>query len=100
MTSAQQKYIKNGHLLVSANEAILLGYKLNLTKTEHLILKALAESSSPLSAEEVTDKIAIDLSKGNVSFHIYNINSKAKCVSNRILIKNIAKIGYFLNEEM
>ena len=95
--------LKYKHLLISGNEnlIILLGYKLNLTKTEYLILKALIKNpSTPLSAEDISEEICFILSKENLCYHISNINHKAKTISNRLLVKNIAKIGYFLNEEM
>ena len=99
----EQKYICYKHLYVEENNnsAILLGYKLSLTKTEYLILKELVKSkNSPISAEDLARRMNLELSKENLAFHVFNINSKAKHISSRILIKNISKIGYFLNEEM
>ena len=99
----KQKYICNKHLYVSKeeNSVILLGYKLNLTKTEYLIIKALAQdSSSPLSAQQIASLTELEISKENIAFHISNINKKAKCISNRLLIKNITKLGYFLYDKM
>jgi DNA-binding response OmpR family regulator len=94
------RYIKHNNLSISEdkNFVVLLGYKLALTKTEYLILKALAKSkSSPLSAEQISIQTSLELSKENVAYHIFNINAKAKLISNRTLIKNIAKTGYFLD---
>ena len=83
------------------NEIIFLGYNLNTTKTEYAILRALIENTkSPLPAEKLISLTSLDMSKENLAFHISNINNKAKIIGNRQLIKNIAKIGYFLNEEM
>ena len=96
----EQKYIKHNQLYIAENEnvVILLGYELNLTKTEYQILKALAENGdSPLSNEQISSVTGLNLSKENLAFHVFNINHKAKFIGNRILIKNIAKIGYFLN---
>ena len=96
-------YISYNHLYIEEdrNSAILLGYKLSLTKTEYLILKELVKSGKlPISAKDITSRTGLNLSKENLAFHIFNINSKAKAISNRILIKNISKIGYFLSEEM
>ena len=103
MTSSEQIYIHRKQVYVNKNEnqAIYFGYELTLTKTEYLILKAIADSSnSPLSAEQISAQTGIELSKENVAFHISSINKKAKIISNRTLIKNIAKIGYFLGEEI
>ena len=95
------KTLNYKHIIIEENNVILLGYRIVFTKTEHSILKALVESAgTPLSAKEICDKIVVKLSKENVSFHVSNINKKAKIISNRNLIKNIAKNGYFLNEEM
>ena len=96
-------YLKHNYLSISENEnfAILLGYKLKLTKTEYLILKAIIKNNNtPISSEEISMYTSLELSKENVAFHVFNINSKAKLISNRILIKNIAKLGYFLNDKM
>ena len=103
MNTIPQKYITYKHLYISGNEnhVIFLGYELSLTKTEYLVLKTLVKSNnSPISAEQIASQTELELSKENVSFHISSINRKAKLISNRILVKNIAKIGYFLNEEM
>ena len=89
------------HIIIEENDVIFLGYKLVLTKTEYGILKELIESAgTPLSTEEISSKINIELSKENIRFHISSINKKAKIISNRKLIKNFAKNGYFLSEEM
>ncbi len=96
-------YISYKQLIVFLNErkAVLLGYNLHLTKTEHVILKILIqEVQKPLSPELIIEKSCLDLNKENVVFHISSINRKAKIISNRILIKNFSKNGYFLNEEM
>ena len=93
--------IKYQHISIEEDMVILLGYRLVLTKTEYSILKALIESAiTPLSSKDFCTKIGIELSKESISFHVSNINKKAKTISNRKLIKNFAKNGYFLNEEM
>ena len=74
-----------------------MGYKMNLTKSEYAVLKILAQNvTTPLSSEEISLATGREMSKKAVAFHVHNINKKAKNISNRILIKNIAKIGYFL----
>ncbi len=96
----EQKYIgyKNLYIAENENDVILLGYRFELTKTEYHILKVLVKRvNSPISAEEIAIELGMDLSKKNVAFHISSINRKAKSITNRILIKNIAKIGYFLS---
>lgn len=74
-----------------------MGYKLKLTKSEYTVLKVLAQNvATPLSSEKISLATGCEISPKNVAFHVHNINKKAKNISNRILIKNIAKIGYFL----
>ena len=93
-------WLKHNYLSISttARIVILMGYKLPVTKTEYLILNALMHSKgSPLSADQISNLIGYELSSRCLAFHVFNINSKAKLISNRILIKNIAKMGYFLN---
>ena len=95
----KSNYIKHNQLYLAEdeNEVILLGYKLELTKTEYQIIKILTKNGNyPVSAEQISIETGMDLSKENVAFHISSINRKAKFIGNRILIKNISKIGYFL----
>ena len=100
MNVFEEQYIHVNQLYIAENEnrVIYFGYKLPLTKTEYLILKAIAKgNNSPISAEQISIQAELGISKENVAFHISGINRKAKSISNRILIKNIAKIGYFLH---
>ncbi len=95
-----KEFITYEYLSVAKNEnlVILLGYKLSFTKTEYLILKALASNGgSPLSAEQIANETGLELTKEKIAFHISSINKKTKSISERILVKNITKIGYFLN---
>lgn len=93
--------IQYKHLSIVDKRVIYLGYDLGATKTEREILRALIESrESPLSAEEISKRASLEMSKENITYHICSINNKAKLIGNRNLIKNIVKIGYFLNEEM
>jgi DNA-binding response OmpR family regulator len=55
---------------------------------------------NPLTREKLSEAIGFKKDSSNISFHIFKINSKAKSIGNRVLIKNIAKIGYFLNQKM
>ena len=83
------------------DEVVYLGYPLNLTKKEYLILLALVENyPKTLNSNDLIDLIDKSMSSHNVSYHISSINKKAKIIGNRKLIKNKSKIGYFLNEEM
>lgn len=103
ITLQAEKYIsfKHIHIDLKSNRAVYLGYPLEVTKTEFLILCAFIEGpKKPLSAEDIAAAASLDLSKENVAYHISRINAKAKRIGNRILIKNLSKTGYFLNEEM
>ena len=103
MIKQTDAYIKYNHLFVDKieKEAFLLGYNLDATKTEYSIICALLDNTkAPISAEQIIAIANLDFDKSNLAFHISNINSKAKVIGNRPLIKNIVKIGYFLNEEM
>ena len=96
-------YIRFGHLYLDEDEkkAIFLGYDMKLTKSEYHILKAITvNSKKPINAEAIALNSGLEISKENVTFHISNINQKAKAIGNRPIIKNMTKIGYFLNEEM
>ena len=95
------KSFKHLYLSENSREAIYLGYRINLTKTEYAILCALIENNKrPLSANDFCKLLGMELSKQNVAYHVFKINSKAKIIGNRVLIKNMAKFGYFLNQKM
>ena len=82
-------------------KVVYLGYDLKATKTEYQLLLALSNNgNSPLSAEQISSLSGVNFTKESLAFHVLSINNKAKTIGNRPLIKNIAKIGYFLNEEM
>lgn len=92
---------KHLYLLIEEEVFIYLGYRLKLTKSEYKILQVLIKKpKKPISAEQIALLSELDCSKENIVYHISSINSKAKVIGNRILIKNIAKNGYFLNEKM
>ena len=95
--------LRYGHLYIDEElkKAILLGYPLSLTKTEYQILLAIMKcNGKPVTASKISELCELELTNQNVSFHISSINRKAKAIGNRLLIKNLVKIGYFLNEEM
>ena len=103
MIRQTETYIKYKHLFVdkTEKEVFLLWYNLYATKTEYSILCALLDNiKAPIFADQIIAIANLDFDKSNLAFHISNINSKAKVIGNRPLIKNIVKIGYFLNEEM
>ena len=98
-----KNYIRHNHLYINEdeNEVILLGYVLNMTNMEYAILRALAEScKKPLSLDEISKATGLYLTNSTLSYHVFRINEKAKAIGGRPLIKNIVKIGYFLNKEM
>ena len=95
-TSFKHLHIGKDHL-----DVIYIGYNLETTKTEYLILKILAEhTSEPLSSEQIASLLPIEITNTSVVYHISRINAKSKRIGNRNLVKNISKKGYFLNEEM
>ncbi|MBR2381614.1 MAG: winged helix-turn-helix domain-containing protein [Clostridia bacterium] len=96
-------YTNYKHLYISEDkeEIIYLGYRLKLTKSEYKILKILTKNpKKPIPAEQIANQCELDCSKESIVYYISSINSKAKVIGNRILIKNIAKKGYFLNDKM
>ncbi|MBO5714826.1 MAG: helix-turn-helix domain-containing protein [Clostridia bacterium] len=96
-------YLNYRQLYLSQQEetVIYLGYHLKLTKSEYKILKVIMQKpKNPISAEQIAILSGLDCNKENIVYHISMINSKAKVIGNRILIKNIAKKGYFLNDKM
>lgn len=85
----------------SRNNVFYLGYPLALTNSEFAILRLLAKfQGNNLTAEIIADYCALSGSTKSVSLHIFNINSKAKQIGRRTLIKNNQKSGYFLNKQM
>lgn len=91
------------HLYIGENKdrVVYLNYRLELTRTEYKILRLLAESvGTPLSADRIALLLGRSSNAKNIVYHISSINRKARSIGGRTLIKNSAKIGYFLNEEM
>lgn len=96
-------YIVRKHLRIrkDKNEVIFLCYEMHTTKTEYEILKSIALSrKKQLLAKDISAKLGGKISEKNVVNHICKINSKAKELGGRKLIKNIPQKGYFFNEEM
>jgi DNA-binding response OmpR family regulator len=98
-----KEYISYKHLCIDDCDkmVVLLGYKLNVTKTEYQVLFHLvSHNNKPISASLLSAYTGENFSKEKLTRTVFNINRKAYPISKRKLIKNIAKIGYFLNEEM
>ena len=98
-----KSYISYKHLYIDEDgtQVIFLGYDMCATKTERAIIEVLVKNpNNPISAEDIISSIGIEMGRENLVFHISGINKKARAIGNRPLIKNINKIGYFLNEEM
>ncbi len=93
-----RKYL---HLGADKDDVIYLNYKIKCTKTEYTILKVFVTSRSKyLTPLEIIEISGLNISQENVIYHISSINSKAFAIGGRKLVKNQAKKGYFLNEEM
>ena len=95
------KSFKHLHVSENSRDALYLGYRINLTKTEHAILYALVTNlDKPLSDKDFCSISGLELTNKKIAYHVFQINSVAKTIGNRKLIKNKAKFGYFLNEKM
>lgn len=89
------------HLGKNNRDVLYLGYPFKVTAREYQILELLCKSrGKELSAEQIASLLCGEMSEKNVVYHIFNLNKKSKELGGRELIKNKAKIGYFLNEEM
>ena len=98
-----KEYLNYKHLYIDDSEkkVILLGYKFDVTKTEYLVLFHLvSQNNKPISAPSLSALSGVDFSKEKLTRTVFNINRKAYPITKRKLIKNMIKIGYFLNEEM
>ncbi|MGM9631974.1 MAG: winged helix-turn-helix domain-containing protein [Eubacteriales bacterium] len=89
------------HLGKTQRDVLYLGYPFKVTAREYQILKLLCENrGKELTALQMASLLCGEMSEKNVVYHIFNVNRKSKELGGRELIKNKAKIGYFLNEEM
>ena len=106
-----KKFVRNASLLSSseslrinpeANDLILLGYRLKLTKTEfRLMLLLINHPDLVFSPNEIVwlafSHLKTKPSPNQIAVHICNINKKATDISGNKLIMNIYKKGYTLN---
>ncbi len=102
-TPTESKLYSYSRLYVgnSRAEVLYLGYPLDLTKKEYLILYTLLENAPKhLSAKELIAITDTSMTEKNVVYHVSSINRKAKSIGKRKIIQNRSKKGYFLNEEM
>lgn len=80
---------------------VYLGYPLKLTEYEYLVLKALWDNRGQvLSPERISEITGGKVEHIYVTYHVFGINRKSREIGDRSIVKNIAKNGYFLNEEM
>lgn len=106
-----KKFVKNTSPLIpseslrispEANDLILLGYRLRLTKTEfRLMLLCINHPDSVFSPDEIVRLAFSHLgsrpSPNQIAVHVCSINKKAANISGNKLIINLYKKGYTLN---
>ena len=96
-------YISRKHLRLypDTREVVFLCYKMHVTETEYEILKAMLSTRKKwFCAKDISAMLGGKISEQSIANHICNINSKAKHLGGRKLIKNMVQKGYFFNEEM
>ena len=103
----EKECTKNPRLAISPDrlKTYLIGYKLDLTKTEHKILLLLsANPDRSFSASDISrliSPLSIKLmSANNVAVHVSANNKKAYLITGRMLILNSHKEGYRLSQEI
>jgi hypothetical protein len=84
--------------LVIDEEIRLLGFPLDLTPSESILLRAIAENEK-MSVDELSLLLRDGVSRGNVAVHINAINRKAKDISSRKLVI-FSHGSYEINEFM
>ncbi len=82
------------------NSIIVIGYRVRLTASEYKILKLIHSSDRGLSAEEIIEGCLKhkDITRGNISVHIHNINKKVHPVTQRKLVASDRINGYKIVE--
>ena len=90
------------YLKDDGKRVFLLGYTIELTRTEYIILEALLGADDPISCRELVERyIGADKSKeSSIAVHICNINKKAWQISKRQLIVSIRSKGYIISEDI
>ncbi len=89
-------------MLDDGRSALLLGYELELTKSEYIILSAIAHTEEPLSRERILELCfkGRSLKPVNVGVHVYNINKKASDISGRKLVVGDRRHGYRIVDDI
>ena len=88
------------HLFVdgSADDVLLLGYRLELTPAERKIVTLIAENGR-IGTGGLCSALGGNITRGNVAVHICSINKKAAEISGRKLI-GFGSRCYYFNEYM
>lgn len=91
MTNNEKFYIDNEH-----GYAVLLGYIMDLTKSEFVILKYISEHDGYVSSQEISEKVAAGrvMTVGSVAVHVCNVNKKATKICGKNLISFQRFKGY------
>ena len=94
---------KRDYLRIYDEKSILvIGYRVELTATEHGIVKLLMESEDGMSAEDIIKACFKnkDSTKAGVAVHVCNINKKVARVTGRRFIEGDRRKGYKIVENI
>ena len=78
--------------------ALVLGYKIELTKSERTIVDALIKAEGTISRSEFESKYGLTYS--SIPVHVSNINKKAFPITNRKLIDGCGREEYKISDTM
>lgn len=78
--------------------ALILGYRIELTRSEYTILNVLLNSDSVISRTRFESKYGLTYS--SVAVHVSNINRKALPITNRRLIDGCGRGEYKISDTM
>ena len=78
--------------------ALVLGYKIELTKSERTIINALLNAEDTISRDEFESKYGLTYS--SIPVHVSNINKKAFPITNRKLIDGCGRGEYKISDTM
>lgn len=78
--------------------ALVLGYKIELTKSERTILSALINAEGTISRADFESKYGLTYS--SIPVHVSNINKKASPITNRKLIDGCGREEYKISDTM
>lgn len=76
--------MERGFLKIDNNRAVLVGFPLKLSPTEHKILYAICRKD--MTIDELSLLLNEGVSRQNVAVHINAINRKAEAISGRRLV--------------